>query len=53
MTHTEIDFNDKVKKFQGKTPHECYKLIWQWAKEKNISLSLFEELCKYVTDNAD
>lgn len=40
------EYDVKVCKFFGKTSHECYKLIWQWSKEKSISLSLFEALCE-------
>jgi len=49
MAHEQWEFEDKALKFYGKTPHECYKLIWQWAREKVIRLSLFEALCEYVT----
>lgn len=48
MSHSSWEYEDKVKKFEGKSKHECYKLIWQWSKEKAISLSLFEALCEQV-----
>lgn len=46
--YSEWEFEDRLKKFTGKSSHECYKLLWQWAKEKTISLSLFEALCEAV-----
>jgi hypothetical protein len=48
MSHQQWEFDDKVCKFLGKSSHDCYKLIWQWSKEKSISLSLFEALCEAV-----
>lgn len=48
MAHKQWEYDEKVIKFGGKTPRECYKLIWQWVKEKRIPLSLFIELCEAV-----
>jgi hypothetical protein len=45
MSHQVWEYEEKVKKFKGKSNHDCYKLIWQWTKEKSIGLSLFEVLC--------
>jgi hypothetical protein len=50
MKYYQHEFDEKVAKFKNKTSHECFKLIWQWVKEKSISLSLFEDLCKNVID---
>ena len=49
MAHRQWEFNDRICKFLGKSSHECYKLIWQWTKEKTIGLSLFEALCEAAT----
>jgi len=46
MGHAKWEFDDLAAKFVGKTNKECYKLIWQWAKQEKIGLSLFTALCK-------
>jgi hypothetical protein len=51
MAYNQRDFNEKVLKFSGKSKRECYKLVWQWAKEKTISLSMFEALCDKISDS--
>ena len=40
----KIIFDEKKEKFSGKSQKERFKLVWQWIKNGDISLNIFNHL---------
>lgn len=49
MKYDIYEYQEKIAKLVNRSEHDCYKVIWQWAKEKEITIHMFVALCKEVS----